>query len=306
MIRYLERKAIDTKSWDATIGKSGGTGFYACSWYLDASAENWSALVDDDYRFVMPLTWKKKLGIRYLYTPLFTQQLGVFGKELVPPDVVHDFLHAIPKSFRFGDLQFNTGNLLGDEDGYEVNDRLNYELSTARNYHELYGAYSENNKRNLKKAFASGVELRYDLGVSEIVHFKRDLAAIKLPEEYYLHIRDLFSTLAEHGKNVIISAHLNGKICAAALFGISGKRAVYLYSASNEEGKEARAMFMIIDQFIRDFEEQEYILDFEGSSIPSIARFFAGFGAKACIYQQVSFNRLPLNLKKLKGHGLAV
>jgi len=41
-------------------------------------AENWDALVEDDYTAVMPLPWKKKYSFRYVYQPLNCQQLGIF------------------------------------------------------------------------------------------------------------------------------------------------------------------------------------------------------------------------------------
>ena len=59
-------------------------------------------------------------------------------------------------------------------------------------------------------------------------------------------------------------------------------------------------MFRIIDTFIKDHADSGRILDFEGSNIPSVARFFGGFGAQAEIYQSVSFNRLPSTLTRLK------
>ena len=59
-------------------------------------------------------------------------------------------------------------------------------------------------------------------------------------------------------------------------------------------------MFRILDAFIRDHAASGLALDFEGSNIPSVARFFGGFGAKADIYQGVSFSRLPAPLSKLK------
>jgi len=49
-----------------------------------------------------------------------------------------------------------------------------------------------------------------------------------------------------------------------------------------------------VDQLIRDHAGSEKILDFEGSNIPSIARFFSGFGARPETYQEVRFSRLPL------------
>ena len=59
-------------------------------------------------------------------------------------------------------------------------------------------------------------------------------------------------------------------------------------------------MFRIVDTFIQDHAGSGLILDFEGSNIPSVARFFSGFGAQAEIYQGVSFSRIPATLTKLR------
>jgi hypothetical protein len=68
-IIYLERHEIDISKWDRCIVNAPNGLIYARSFYLDAMAENWSALVSDDYQYVMPLTWNKKFGIKYLYQP---------------------------------------------------------------------------------------------------------------------------------------------------------------------------------------------------------------------------------------------
>jgi hypothetical protein len=57
-----------------------------------------------------------------------------------------------------------------------------------------------------------------------------------------------------------------------------------------------------VDAFIREHAGKEFNLDFEGSNIPSVARFFAGFGARPEIYQGVNFDRLPVLLNKLRKH----
>jgi hypothetical protein len=76
---------------------------------------------------------------------------------------------------------------------------------------------------------------------------------------------------------------------------------VFLLSASNDRGKELRGMFLVLDTFIQMHAGDINMLDFEGSNISSIARFFQGFGAKARIYQRVSFqNKTSKFIKKLR------
>ena len=54
-IRYLERKEIDTIKWNNCILHAPNGLIYARSFYLDAMAENWSALVAGDYQYVITL-----------------------------------------------------------------------------------------------------------------------------------------------------------------------------------------------------------------------------------------------------------
>ncbi len=72
-IKYLTYQQINKIKWDACIDKAGNGLVYGYSFYLDAMAKNWDALVlsagpgGNDYKAVMPLTWNKKYSILYLY-----------------------------------------------------------------------------------------------------------------------------------------------------------------------------------------------------------------------------------------------
>ena len=55
---------------------------------------------------------------------------------------------------------------------------------------------------------------------------------------------------------------------------------IYLCPISNEYGKQRSAMFLIVNQIIIDYQDTDTTLDFEGSRIEGIARFYRGFGAK--------------------------
>jgi len=57
-------------------------------------ADQWDALVLNDYEAVMPLTWNKKYGIHYLFQPFFCASLGVFAKK--KKDIVAPLLETYP------------------------------------------------------------------------------------------------------------------------------------------------------------------------------------------------------------------
>jgi len=303
MIEFVHRKDIDTARWNGLIACSTSETLYPYSWYLDAVAENWSALIMDDYRFVMPLVWKRKYGIRYLYQPFYTQQLGVFSKEYVDPTIITSMISMLPKKYRFAGINFNTKNLVGEGKPFTVYDKTNYVLDLKRSYDELHGSFSTNAKRNIKKAYEINEQVEKNLSYKEMVDFKKENDVIKRSEEEYKWLVNLLKTITNSSSGVVYASRDEGSISAAAFFGFSKTRAIYLVSASGDLGKENRSMFKLVDSFIREHAGSELVLDFEGSNIPSVARFFAGFGARPEIYQGISFNRLPLFLNKIRTHG---
>ena len=85
MLQYLKHGEIDFQRWDDCIDHAINSYVYAYSWYLNIVAGEWDALVeekDGKYQRVFPLPFRKKAGIKYIYQPPFTQQLGLFSRLL--------------------------------------------------------------------------------------------------------------------------------------------------------------------------------------------------------------------------------
>ena len=299
-IDFIKRKEIEVEKWDRLIAESPAETIYPYAWYLDAVSENWSALVVDDYRFVMPVVWKKKAGMKYIYQPFYTQQLGVFSREYVDPELIRKMLRILYKKFRFAGMNFNARNLVGEDAPFIVDDKSNYVMTLDRDYDTHSRAYSSNATRNIKKSMELSEVIERNLPVEELVRLKRENDVIQRSEEDYRWMVDLFESIQQKEAGKIYAIRAGSEITSAAFFAFSETRAIYLLSASSQEGKEQRGMFRIVDTFIREHAGTGVILDFEGSNIPSVARFFGGFGAHAEIYQGVSFSRIPATLTKLR------
>ncbi len=128
-IRYLTREQIDVHAWDKCIHHSPNGLIYAYSYYLDAMADHWDALVFYNYDAVMPLPWRKKAGVHYLYQPFNIAQLGIFGRE-VTEELVKIFLNQVPKHFRYWDFPLNQNNRFAIP-GFPFYDRVNCTIVTA-------------------------------------------------------------------------------------------------------------------------------------------------------------------------------
>jgi hypothetical protein len=157
MIRYLKHDQIDFEKWDACIQSSPNAIMYAMSWYLGMTTPGWDALVEDDYRAVMPLPLKRKYGITYLYQPFFVQQLGVFRSVSLSPGVVRSFVNAIPSHVKWVDYNLNIYNDLQPAPGEAINQRITCMLDLIPSYESLRSAYSQNTRRNIKKASSYGL-----------------------------------------------------------------------------------------------------------------------------------------------------
>ena len=160
-IQYLTNQQIDKARWDHCIDNAGNGLIYAYSFYLDTMAENWDALVMNDYEVVMPLTWKKKYGIRYLYQPFLTAQLGVFGK-IVTEQQCGDFIQAIPSKFRYIDISLNSGHISGIPTGYSIH-RLNHILDLGKPYEDLYKNTGRTLRGTLRKLNRQAAKEKRDL-----------------------------------------------------------------------------------------------------------------------------------------------
>lgn len=303
MIKLLNRKEIDDQLWDHMVSGWRHETLYPYTWYLDLVAGDWSALVMDDYRCIMPVAWKKKLGIRYLYQPVSTQQLGVISRVDGDPgqEVMQTFIRMLPEYFFLGTYAFSRGNHVEPEPGFRLEERTNYELDLSPGYKQIRLGYNTNTERNLKKAERSGLLVTADIPPDEFLERRRRYDPFQRGDTFYRVVADLITGLLRHDRGKIYGIRKGEELIAAALIAYSRKRAVYLHSFSSAEGRQNRSMFRIVDQVIRMHAAKEMILDFEGSMVPSIARFFGGFGAKPTTYQRIRFNRFPWGVQKKEG-----
>ena len=294
MIQYLQHNQINLTKWDATIAECGN--IYAYSWYLDIVHPGWEALVEDDYQSVMPLTGGKKFGVNYLYQPYFVQQLGVFSRQPLSSEKTEAFLKAIPSKYRFAEIRLNESNILSERfEGIEYH--RNVILYLDRDYNSIRENYHTNTKRNLAKAEENNLQLIFNVIPYHVVALFRDNRGATIErwgDTEYGTLISLGKTAQNRNSAFILGVNEkgDGEILCAALFMKANGRITFLFSGLNEKGKERQAMTYLLDQVIRKYANQPFILDFEGSDDENLARFYLGFGGVEAQYPSYSFNRL--------------
>lgn len=299
-LQYIKHQDIDYDKWDRCIDEAINCRIYAYTWQLDRAAQRWDALVYGDYEYVMPLPVRSKFGIKYLYQPMFSQQLGIFP---LPEKALSSlFYKYISEHFRYAQLNLNSANL-PDKKFNEItfSPRKNYLLPLAQSYKSIIKFYSTNARRNIAKANKNKLNIVEGIRLETFLEFKLE----HLPENQKRSSFNSLKSMVAYGQykgfgEVYGVYTADNELCAAVYFCRWKDRVIYFNAASSDKGKELRAMYFLLNEFVRKNAGRNLILDFEGSVIPGVARFFEGFGATPETYFQLKINRLPLPLKWIK------
>lgn len=300
MIKHLAHHEIDISKWDACIDASSIGLVYAKSWMLNILAPDWDALVFNDYEAIMPLPHQKKI-VEVVYQPFFIQQLGVIKKHEGVPVSTNNFIEAIPYQFKYINICLNESNTY-QSNKHQVISRSNYLLHLHLPYDQLFKNYNDHTRRNLKKAQQHPLSLQTcdtDFVVAYYAQHK-GTETPEVKEADYDRLKQALQQAHLHKSVTGFAVYEKEQVLATMALLKTKNRLVYYLGCSNEEGREKRAMYFLVDELIKIYHNQSLIFDFEGSDITGIARFFKGFGAMRLSYTRVIINRLPWYLKWLK------
>ena len=293
-ISYLPQVNIDKQKWDRCIDTAANGLVYAYSFYLDAMSKNWDALILDDYEMVMPLTWNKKYTIHYLYQPFFCAQLGIFGNN-ISSEIVKSFLENIPSKFKYWDFYLNKDNLF-PLPSFPMHERSNYVLSLQDNYVNLAANFAQSHVRNIKRAVRQGNIVKKNIPVTDVISLAKGQTKNFSPitEKDYNNFSKLFEILKKKKMVVTYGVYVaNKQLSASCAFVFSHNRAYYILVGNHPDGRTSGASHLMIDYFIKEHSGENLILDFEGSSISSLAFFYKSFGSSLEKYPGIKMNKLP-------------
>lgn len=301
MISYLRNNEIDRRKWDACLGKIPAVRPYAMSWYLDFMAPGWEALVDDDYLAVFPIPRWKKYGLNYVATPVFLQQLGMFSADGDPKRMAEDFITFMPEWFRLVDLCIGQEAIVP---GYTLTPRYNYELKLDDPYEKVWVTYMTDCRRNINIARRYPQEITEDVQPDELIMLFRKYTASRagvIRNTSYTRLGNLMRHCLSSDLGRILGVRSpKGKLLWGMFMTEVNGRTTMLFTAGSRKSRELRTSYLVIDHLIRSYAGTGRIIDFAGSSIPSIAIFMRSFGGERKAYWRLYRNNLPWPVKFLK------
>lgn len=296
-IRHIPHKEIDFKKWDLTILNSTAPLVFAQSFYLNATAPGWEALIIDDYKSVFPLTLKKKLGIAYLPQPHFTSQLGAFG-EFTDEDQ-KQFIRYITQKYKLIEIELNHGCHI---EGLQMQPKCTFIIDYKRSY-----SFNENTKRNVSRAVQNGFSV-IEVSSKDAVVLSEKYLLPFLQNDLHLNSEALsvFMTLlknASHENKLYTFKVTNDsdQLMALGTFICNGKHSIFLKGTNFDKKENTGSMHLLVSHAIKYFEDKSDVFDFAGGSLSAgLAGFYKGLGGQQLDYDFLRINNLPWYIKLFK------
>ena len=285
MVRYLKHSEIDLEKWNQAVRNSLFSTIFVEHELLDllTGSDTWDALVQGDYEAVMPLPYRKKGVLKYVYTPFFMPQMGIFHGEDFPQWKYDLFLEEVAEHYVLADLLMNEQNTWDWKKGltpYLVSHSLFLHLP----YNELHSHFHENTRRNIKAAQKQQSRVTvHEEKVADIIALFRNNRGqgedVHFLDDDYARLQCVSDYLLEHNLLEVYGVRTaQNELAAGALFVKDGKCRCFWFSGRDNRLSESKPMFLLLDAYIRDHAESDLYLDFNGSSNPNVARLYQGFG----------------------------
>jgi len=299
--KYIKHRGIDFERWDQCVASVNAPQPYGYSWYLNWLTPSWDAIVYGDYEVVLPVFPRVKSSLKFTTRPFGTQSTGPYAKIQITEKWTKELIDTAMDYYQYGEFFLSAGTPIPES--FTPKRFSNFVLNTQPCYDALYDGYSKQNKRNIKKANAAELQWAEWSSVEEAISLWKinTQATTGITDANLDRLKKLleFCKYQQKGTLYAVRDEYNQLVGAHFWITVSG-RSTLLLNATNDWGKEHGVSAWLIDQHIRTVAGTDHTIDFEGSSIEGLARFYRGFGAIDEPFFMHIENRLPFWARLLK------
>ncbi|WP_296638165.1 hypothetical protein [Polaribacter sp.] len=301
MVKYVKREDLEVAKYNVCIEKAIQSRVYAFSWYLDIVAENWSVLVFEDYKAVMPICWRKKGFVKYVYPPFWVLELGVFS---VDEDLdFQQFYKVLFSKFKFAESKLNTGISIQQKASFLVNRQMQI-LELNRDTNKILESFRKDRKKDLQKAEKAELQLKWNDDPIKLIQLFKNNVGQRTPfivEKDYSNLLQLLTISIAKKVGEVLSIYNDNNDLVASGFFLKHKNTVtILVSSTDFNFRKNGENTFLIHTAIRKYHNKYQFFNFGGSSMKSIANYFLSFGSETKEYQQINYNNLPAFIKLFK------
>jgi hypothetical protein len=275
---------FDRSGWDNLVRQSGATVF-SLSAYLDATADNWCVLYNEDRSGGIACPYTVKLGVKVLYAPFFHRYLEWTGANPPSPE---ELKTALTLHFPVADANLKPFD--GIPEGTKIHQQVD-KTSFQPN---------QQSKRMLKKAVVYTINQgrRQD----ELLQLlKRELSPrVASIDSHSLQLLEQLVSGFDDGQLIQLNL-LEGTTWKGAIWLLPfNGRMLYLKGTVEPDAKNNGGMYLLMEHAIGLAFEHDLVFDFGGSNVEGVRRFNLNWGANDVAYAALHWNNAPLWWKMLK------
>lgn len=305
-------KSLNATEWDEFVYQSPQGNIYHLYAYLSHLPGDWQAVIvweSGRIAAAFPFSAKTKWGISYAVQPYFAQYFGIlFGSK---SENVYKNLEFQKKAIQLihealpGEIKYFDYNFAPEFDyelplqwlGWRQRTLYTYWVDLGKGYESVIQSCASHVRREIKKADQAGLIVQVENNpelVVEILKTAKPEAVRQINDCFFKALCKNARHFYEQGKCCCFIGYDGDVPIAGIIYFFYREKMIYYQGSTLPAYKNSGIMSKIIAESIQKFGHQYRYLDFDGSMIEPIERFFRGFGAFPVRYSNFTLNRLPL------------
>ncbi len=274
-MRIIKNDNIDTILWDRCIARSENGDIFGYSWFLDAVSDNWFGIIKGNYQTVMPISINRFFGFISVKNYKFQSKTNIYSPKEISIETIQEFAQLIKSTAKNITITSENKSLLNSH--IKNKTFYSYKLDLIRPYKDIKHSKTDfvikqiNSSESHKTFFNTGIlpngitllsTLTKSLNKKDIDTLRR-LSAISLRK----NLGQIYGAFNQHNR-----------LIAAVLFISSHFKINIIYAVQTKEAESKKALYGLIDYYIKTHSEKALTLDFFGLTDFS-EQFFEEMGA---------------------------
>ena len=250
----------------------------------------------------MPFLIEKKWGLRYIIQPLLAQTNGIWvnypegqtenERLSYEKKIYNDIISQLDRfklAFFLQHFHFSFTNWLPFYwRGFSQTTRYTYRIPDISDLNKVFSAFSDANKRHIRKAEKEGLEVSFELSPEKFHEYKTlSLKGKKneCPEELFLSCCN--AAISRDKGTIIAIKDPSGNFHAGAFIVWDEYSAYYLIPFTNPDFRSSGASSFVVWEALKFLSGKTESFDFEGSMIESVENAYRHFGSIQTPYFQL-------------------
>ena len=260
-IRIIKNEDIDTVLWDRCVARAKNGDVFGYSWYLDALNYKWLGIVLNNYKAVMPVPVNYFLGIKFVKNYRFQNKTDIYSNTDISGDIIKEFIKLAKTVSGF--IYLSVDNKLFLNYASKVKTEYSWKLDLIRPYKDVNHNYNDfiikqlNNSESSKIFFNTGI---LPNGITLLSHLTKSLKRKETDTLRRLAAVSLRKNLGQ----IYGAFNDKNRLIAAVLFISSHFKVNIIYAVQTKEAESKKALYGLMDYYIKKHSERALTLDFFG------------------------------------------